>query len=58
MVKECYDKVQDAKRLFRNSRNDMYAVEKELHAATHLEYHEWKALKNQMALEFPESVEQ
>lgn len=55
MVKECYDRVQEAKRLFRNSRNDMYAVEKELHSATHLEYHEWKALKNQMQIDFPES---
>lgn len=56
-VKECYDRVQDAKRNFRTVKNDMYAVEKELHAATHWEYHEWKAMKNQMSLEFPKNVD-
>lgn len=53
-VKECLSKVKDAKRNFRNSRNDMYAVEKELYEASQMEYHDWKAMKNQMSLEFPQ----
>lgn len=53
-IKECYDRVREAKRNFRQVRDMMYAEEKELHAATQMAYNDWKATKNQMAIDFPE----